>query len=108
MNFISRPLHLLVVILAGWIDRHHQTVIDLCGLGDYTVAPETEAVEDIANVSARARGDASLLKGCFCLSFLVSGEAHYLRRRRRHLSRYDGGAGIASSGSSALSAMKVL
>ena len=28
INFILRPVHLLVVILAGWINRRQQTVID--------------------------------------------------------------------------------
>ncbi len=28
MNFLLQPVHLLVVILAGWINRHQQTVID--------------------------------------------------------------------------------
>ena len=28
MNFLLQPVHLLVVILAGWINRHQQAVID--------------------------------------------------------------------------------
>ncbi len=28
MNFVLQPLHLLVVILAGWINRHQQAVIE--------------------------------------------------------------------------------
>jgi len=28
MNFLLQPVHLLGVILAGWINRHEQAVID--------------------------------------------------------------------------------
>ncbi len=28
MNFVLQPLHLLVVILAGWFNRHQQAVIE--------------------------------------------------------------------------------
>ncbi len=28
MSFLLQPIHLLVVILAGWINRHQENVID--------------------------------------------------------------------------------
>ncbi len=28
MKFVLQPLHLLVVILAGWVNRHQQAVIE--------------------------------------------------------------------------------
>jgi len=31
MNFIMQPWYLLVVILAGWINRHQQAVIEFQG-----------------------------------------------------------------------------
>jgi hypothetical protein len=31
MSFIMQPWHLLVVILAGWINRHQQAVIEFQG-----------------------------------------------------------------------------